>query len=105
MRFNVVFAVRQLNVLIFSDDSIHLIKQLIRHRLTIKSVMFMVVSSVFLTWSKQESDIATERARHRGSKLQSDSKTHVKFEYAFYLGKGLSINVFDMANKMSHMWY
>ena len=37
--------------------------------------------------------------------LQSDSKTHVKFEYAFYLGKGLSMNVFDMANKMSHMWY
>ena len=51
MRFNVVFAVRQLNVLIFSDDSIHSIKQLIRHRLTIKSVMFMVASSVFLTYS------------------------------------------------------
>ena len=51
MRFNVVFAVRQLNVLIFSDDSIHSIKQLIRHRLSIKSVMFMVVSSVFLIYS------------------------------------------------------
>ena len=93
VRFNVVFAVRQLNVLIFSDDSIHLIKQLIRHRLSIKSVMFMVVSSVFLTYSNASQN-------HR-----SDSKTHVKFEYAFYLGKGLSINVLDMANKMSHMWY
>ena len=51
MRFNVVFAVRQLNVLIFSDDSIHSIKQLIRHRLSIKSVMFMVASSVVLTYS------------------------------------------------------
>ena len=37
--------------------------------------------------------------------LKSDSKTHVKFEYAFYLSKGLSLNVFDMANKMSHKWY
>ena len=41
----------------------------------------------------------------RTAVIQSDSETMLNFEYAFYLGKGLSINVFDMANKMSHMWY
>ena len=41
----------------------------------------------------------------RKAVIQSDSETMLNFEYAFYLGKGLSINVFDMANKMSHMWY
>ena len=41
----------------------------------------------------------------RTAVIRSDSETMLNFEYAFYLGKGLSINVFDMANKMSHMWY